>query len=142
MPARDDSLSPATSPSTVPFDPAGPVLDRAAMLATVKHDLEFLQELVELFLAEAPGLLAQIRAGVGEHNAESVERCAHTLKSALANFGAQRAREAARALETCGREAQFEGAAGLFSALETEVILACQALSEYLREANRERAPR
>jgi HPt (histidine-containing phosphotransfer) domain-containing protein len=112
------------------------------MLATVEHDLVLLRELVEIFLAEAPGLLAQIRAGVNEHHPEPVERNAHSLKGALANFGARRAFAVAQQVETRGREARLEEAAALLSALESEVVQACNALSDYLREVNLERAPR
>ena len=83
-----------------------PVIDRDTLLASAAHDIEFLGGLVELFLAESPGLLAQIRAGVRDGHAEPVERAAHTLRTALNSFGARRAWEAARQLETCGREAR------------------------------------
>ncbi|HKO05500.1 MAG TPA: Hpt domain-containing protein [Candidatus Acidoferrales bacterium] len=136
MAARNDSSSLAapaagggSAPATVP------VLDRAAMLEIVEQDLELLRELVEIFLAECPGLLAQIRSGVQDKNAEHVERSAHTLKGALMNFGAQRACEVARQLEIRGREARLDDAAQLASQLESEVAQACQALSDYLREA-------
>jgi two-component system, sensor histidine kinase and response regulator len=139
MVTRNHSASLSASTATsVPNGAEVPILDRDAMLATVEQDLELLQELAELFLAEAPGLLAQIRSGVGEHNAESVERGAHTLKGALGNFGARRACEAAREVETCGREGRLEDAAAHFSSLEGEVALACKALSDYLREVKDE----
>jgi len=135
MAARNESpsLAPATAPGGS-AQTAEPVLDRPAMLATVEHDLDLLRELVEIFLAEAPGLLAQIRSGVEAKNAESVERAAHTLKGALLNFGARRACEAARQLEACGREAQLADAAQLVSRLDSEVTQACRALSDFLRE--------
>jgi HPt (histidine-containing phosphotransfer) domain-containing protein len=112
------------------------------MLAAVDHDLELLRELVEIFLAESPGLLAQICTGVKEHRAEPVERNAHSLKGALASFGARRACAVAQQVETRAREARLDDAARLLSALESELVLACQALSDYLREAHLERAPR
>ena len=135
MTARNVSPSLAT-----PAAPGGsaqtaePVLDRAAMLGTVEQDLVLLRELVEIFLAETPGLLAQIRSGVEEKHAEKVERAAHTLKGALLNFGARRACEVARQLEIRGREARLGDAAQVVSRLESEVSQVCQALSDYLRE--------
>ena len=111
-----------------------PVLDRAAMLSTVEQDLVLLRELVEIFLAEAPGLLAQIRSGVNEKRAEIVERAAHTLKGALSNFGARRACEVARQLEIRGREARLGDAAQVVSRLESELAEVCRALSDILRE--------
>ena len=114
---------------------AEPALDRTAMLATVEQDLELLRELVEIFLAEVPGLLAQIRSGVEEKHAEKVERAAHTLKGALLNFGGRRACEVARQLESRGREARLGDVAQLVSRLESEVTQVCRALSDFLREA-------
>jgi len=137
--------SASASPSAAKRLPASaddPVLDRTTMLASVENDLALLQELAELFFAESPALLAQIRAGVDGHNAESVERSAHTLKGALANFGARRACEAARELEICGREGRLEGAGPRFSALEAEVGRACKALSDFLGEARHEDSAR
>ena len=138
MTARNDSPSLASPPAAGSSDQtAEPVLDRAAMLETVEQDLELLRELVEIFLAETPGLLTQIRSGVQEKHAESVERAAHTLKGALMNFGAWRACEVARQLEIRGHEARLDDAAPLASRLESEVVQASQALSDYLREVVR-----
>jgi two-component system sensor histidine kinase/response regulator len=133
MAARNESPSLAASVGAS-AQTAEPVLDRAAMLATVEQDLALLRELVEIFLAETPGLLAQIRSGVEEKNAERVERAAHTLKGAMLNFGARRACEVARQLETRGREARLDDAAPLVPQLESEMTQACQALSDYLRK--------
>jgi len=138
MAARNDS------PSVAPPPPGGassatilPVLDRAVMLASVEHDLILLRELVEIFLAESPGLLAQIRSGVSENRPERVERAAHTLKGALSAFGALRACEAARQLEQRGRDARLADAAQIIPALESDLIQVCHALSDFLRESGK-----
>ena len=143
MSAQNDSSSVVASPEKVGTSQSPmPVLDRAAMLAAVENVLLLLRELVVIFLAVAPGLLAQIRAGLNEHHAEPVERNAHSLKGALANFGARRASALAQQVETRGREARFEEAAALLSGLESEVAQACNALSGYLQEVNLERTAR
>jgi len=135
MAARNDSPSLATpSEGAGPAPSVEPILDHAAMLETVERDLVLLRELVEIFLAEAPGLLAQLRSGVAGKNAESVERAAHTLKGALMNFGARRACEVTRQLELHGREAHLADAAPLVSRLESEMAQVCRALSAYLSE--------
>jgi HPt (histidine-containing phosphotransfer) domain-containing protein len=113
------------------------ILDRDVMLATVEQDLELLRELVEIFLAEAPGLLAQIRAGIREGKAERAERGAHTLKSAVGNFGGQRASQAARAIEVEARENRLDRAQNLLPTLEAEIASVSQALSQYLSEVAR-----
>ena len=118
------------------------ILDRQTMLRSVENDLVLLNELAEIFFAESPGLLAQIRAGLAEHNAEAVERSAHTLKGALSNFGAIRACEAARELEIRGRDSRLDDSAAPLALLEAEVAAAMNALSDYLREARREHPSR
>jgi len=128
---------PAVAPGS-----AQPVLDRKILLSTVEQDLGLLRELAELFFAESPALLSQIRNGIQAGEAESVERAAHTLKGALSNFGAVSACDAARDLEVLARQARFDGAPQLFSILEREVGRACNALSSFLQEASREGSPR
>jgi len=136
MASPNDSRSVASPPRVAAAsETAEPILDRAGMLASVENDLALLRELVEIFFAEFPGLLAQIRSGLGRSHAESVERAAHTLKGALSNFGARRACEAARAVETPARDARLDEARNHFPRLESEVARACQALSDFLREA-------
>lgn len=143
MRARNTPASLADS-ITTPVSSGDPaqILDRQTMLGSVENDLDLLRELAEIFFAESPGLLCQIRAGVMEGNAEAVERSAHTLKGALSNFGALRACEAARELEIRGREARLEDAVELCSKLDAEVAVACNSLSDFLREAKGEHPPR
>ena len=143
MPAQSNSPPLGASPATgVSSGHHAQVLDRAAMLASVEQDLDLLRELAELFFAESPGQLAQIRTGIAERNPELVERCAHTLKGALATFGALRASAVAREVEIHGRGAHLEDVAAHISTLEAEVAQACAALSDYLREVKSERTPR
>ena len=114
-----------------------PIVDRDTMLASAEHDFELLGQLIELFLAESPGLLAEIRAGVRDGDAESIERAAHTLRTALTSFGAGRVCQAAHQLELRARELRLDDSAQLLAALESDLAQACMALSEYLRTASR-----
>lgn len=143
MLARDNPSSTAASTAKIaPASADSQVLDRALMLSSVEHDRELLAEIIELFLAESTSLLAHIRAGLEEKNAEAVERNAHTLKGAMSNFGARRACDAARELEIRGRESRLENSAALVSSLESEVVLVCKALSDCLREIKDEHPSR
>lgn len=130
--------------TTTPLSSGGldQILDRKTLLGSVENDLDLLRELAEIFFAESPSLLAQIRTGLAEHDPEQVERSAHTLKGALSNFGAMRACEAARELEVRCRELRLEEAGELCSRLDAEVAVACNALSDYLREFKDEHPPR
>ena len=111
-----------------------PILDQAALLAAVEQDFELLRQLVEIFLAETPALLAQMRIGIRDRKAEAVERTARTLNAAVGNFGGLRASRAALALEIEARANQLDEAKRLLPALEAELVRLCQALSQFLRD--------
>ena len=66
---------------------------------------EFVAELVDTFLEEAPQMLAELRRALAEGNADRFRRAAHSLKSNSHTFGAFRLAELARALELGGLEA-------------------------------------
>jgi two-component system sensor histidine kinase/response regulator len=97
--------------STASFDAAG-------LLERVEGDTELLREIVDLFAADSPRLLDELRQASAEGDAETLKRAAHTLKGAASNFGATAVMDAARDLETMGREGNLAGAAAVCGRLE------------------------
>ena len=73
---------------------------------------EFVSELVDTFLHEAPLLLAEMRGAQHAGAAERFRRAAHSLKSNANTFGALRLGEMARALELGGADAAALAALG------------------------------
>ena len=63
---------------------------------------EFVMELVDTFLAEAPLLLDELRRSFAAREADSFRRAAHSLKSNANTFGAQGLGAMARTLELDG----------------------------------------
>ena len=63
---------------------------------------DFVIELVATFLAEAPGMQAELRAAWAAGAADRFRRAAHSLKTNAQTFGALRLAEAARGLELRG----------------------------------------
>jgi HPt (histidine-containing phosphotransfer) domain-containing protein len=63
---------------------------------------EFVADLVDTFLEEAVGLLAELRSARADGHAERFRRAAHSLKSNGNTFGAQNLAARARALELKG----------------------------------------
>lgn len=63
---------------------------------------EFVTELVETFIQEAPATLAELRSAWGEGSAERFRRAAHSLKSNGSTFGAHAFAALARDLELRG----------------------------------------
>ena len=77
---------------------------------------EFVVELVDTFLEEAPGMLAEMRSAQAAGRADAFRRAAHSLKSNSNTFGATRLAEMARSLEQGGLIAE----SGPLDALEAE----------------------
>ena len=91
---------------------------------------EFVRELIDTLLEEAPAMLAALRGALVADNAEAFRRAAHSLKSNSHTFGARGLGSMARALELGGLPAD----AAALTALEAEYARVAAALAE-LRDA-------
>jgi HPt (histidine-containing phosphotransfer) domain-containing protein len=91
---------------------------------------EFVAELVDTFLAEAPGMLAELRDALAAGDKDRFRRAAHSLKSNSNTFGAVALGVMAKQLELGGLEpVQAVGGASL-GALAREYERVAQALAE------------
>jgi histidine phosphotransfer protein HptB len=79
---------------------------------------DFIDELVETFLDDAPKLLAELQASLKAGNADAFRRAAHSLKSNAATFGAGHLSELARELEMLGKENKLVQVGNRLAALE------------------------
>jgi two-component system, sensor histidine kinase and response regulator len=78
---------------------SGQSFDRAALLDIVEGDLTLLRELITIFLADTPALLADLRQAVGQRDARRIVALSHRLRGSVANFQAQAAVAGAQQLE-------------------------------------------
>lgn len=69
---------------------------------------DFINDLIDAFLDESPGMLAGIESALASGDVESFRRNAHSLKSNAATFGASDLAALARELEMMGREGNLE----------------------------------
>jgi CheY-like chemotaxis protein/HPt (histidine-containing phosphotransfer) domain-containing protein len=81
---------------------------------------EFLSEVIDAFLADAPSLVATLRRSLDEGTAEELRRAAHTLKSNGATLGAAGFAEQCRALEQRAKAGELDGAAELVNRIEQD----------------------
>ncbi len=89
---------------------------------------EFVAQLVDTFLEEGPGMLAELRGARADGNAERFRRAAHSLKSNGNTFGALKLAALAREFELKGLDADpARDVAGL-AALEAEYARAAAEL--------------
>ena len=69
---------------------------------------DYIGELIDTFLDDAPNLLAQMNSALANNDAESFRRAAHSMKSNAATFGAMELSLLAKELENLGRENNLE----------------------------------
>jgi two-component system sensor histidine kinase/response regulator len=105
--------------------PAAPVppeaaFDMADVMVRVDGDRALLADLVHLFRAESPHMLAELRRCVDARDAAGLRRAAHTLKGAAGNLSANSLAKAALALETMAREDKLDGVDVRLAELERE----------------------
>lgn len=96
---RKAHLNKPIAPSELRESMEAPIYDRADALARIGDDEELLATLIAMFIAEAPNYLAEIDDALQAADWPLLIRAAHTLKSVLATFSAERGAASARALE-------------------------------------------
>ena len=82
-----------------------PVIDKATFEELKSlSGAEFINELIDAFLEEAPNMIQNMRTALETKDAESFRRNAHSLKSNANTFGATELGILAKELEFMGRE--------------------------------------
>ena len=92
---------------------------------------DFVKELVQTFLEEAPAMLAELRKALAAGNADAFRRAAHSLKSNSLTFGALALAALAREQELGGLDAARRPDA--LGPLEAEYARAARALEALCR---------
>ena len=113
-----------------------PVIDRTTLEALASTtDREFVAELIDTFLEDAPQLLTTLSAALAAQDAEGFRRAAHSLKSNGASLGAMAFSSSAKELEMIGKAGDLDGAADKVESLRAEFDHVAQALRGYANEA-------
>jgi HPt (histidine-containing phosphotransfer) domain-containing protein len=102
-------------------DAVGAGLDAGALenLRELGGD-DFLAEVIDTFVADAPGILAMLRRSIAEEDAGELRRMAHTLKSNGATFGALTFSDLCRELEQRAKDGRLTGATDLADRIDRE----------------------
>ena len=79
---------------------------------------DFINELIDTFLEDAPKMIAEIKSALAANNADSFRRAAHSMKSNAATFGAVQLSELAKELEILGKESRLVESSDTLKALE------------------------
>ena len=112
-----------------------PTIDRAT-LDELKDTAgaEFVGELIDTFLTDAPLLLKTLRSAYSARDADAFRRAAHSLKSNANTFGARALGAMARDTELSGLDAAVAAGGASLDAIENEYSRVAAALAE-LRNA-------
>jgi two-component system sensor histidine kinase/response regulator len=109
-----------------------PAFDLEGTLARVEGDRVLLKELMQIFRADVPRALAEIRHCATTGDPAGLERAAHGFRGACGSFGARGAVRAAHVLELMGRRAILTDVDARLDDLERETL----SLQEALRSVN------
>ena len=91
------------------------------LLALMEGDQELLQELIEVFLEDAPQRIAAVRSALAARDAELLYKAVHTLKGSAGNFGAPEVVGHALQLEAHARAGDIDSALIEFGFLEAQM---------------------
>jgi HPt (histidine-containing phosphotransfer) domain-containing protein len=106
------------------------VFERQWVLEQIGGDEGLLREIAKVFLIDSPDIRQQLRVAQGAGDLNAVHAAAHCAKSAVGNFGAQAAVNAAMQLE----EAAKKGDASNIDPLADKLCLALIEVEDALRQ--------
>jgi two-component system sensor histidine kinase/response regulator len=115
---------------------APPAVDAAELLARLDGDRALLAELATAFLDGVDERLSAVRTAVERGDPIALHAAAHQLKGAVSNFAARAATEAARRLETMGRQGQLEEAPAALLTLQGELDRLRPVLAAYREQVH------
>jgi HPt (histidine-containing phosphotransfer) domain-containing protein len=93
----------------------------ADLVESTGGDPDFLAELIDIYLDDAPRQLAAMRDAALSGRIEDLVRPAHTLKGSSASIGAVELSELSRTLELAARESAVEDPAAAIDGIEAEL---------------------
>ena len=79
-------------------------VDLTALVDRVEHDLDLLEEMIELFSTSSAQLLTEMKMAAQRRDCHTITHAAHSLKGALLNMCAEPCAQAALELEMLGRQ--------------------------------------
>ena len=106
-----------------------PLINRSALESVVGSKPERFHKLVGVFLAESAKLMTELEAALAASDAGRLRRAAHSLKGAVAIFGAAAATASAQRVEALGETKNFTEAPAALQSLRNELVRLTQALT-------------
>ena len=101
-------------------------------LANVDGDTRLLRELLEIWLRQAPQLIAASHSALESQDAKQLRLAAHSLRGSLQIVVAHEAEEGAEMLERSAKEGLLAACAPLLAKLEADIRVLTLQIREYL----------
>ena len=108
------------------------ILNAEELLEEIDNDRELLEQMFQMFEADADRRIALIRAAISSGDAATLSAEAHALKGGVGNFFAMPVYETAQELETMGRDDRIDAARETFEKLEIQLAELKQELRELI----------
>ena len=74
-----NGLFPGESGKMTEIEKNGPTVDRQSLLKAFDHDWSLFKELVDIFTADTPQMISELRKSAGEQDADTLNRTAHSF---------------------------------------------------------------
>jgi len=117
----DDLKPDLPEDDTLPFD-------FESLLQLFDGDAEFLREMADIFLKDAPAMMDTIREAIQVADADTLRRTAHSLKGMLINFQFEQTALTAYELESAGCKKKFDNLLPAYKKLAKHLERVCAIL--------------
>jgi len=108
---------------------AEPVIDEVQAIRTTGGNIRILNRVTGVFMSNVPGEIEQLKAVLGDGDADETRRLAHSIKGAAAAIGGNRVRDTALKMEMAAKEGDLEQVQALFEDFDAEFVRLTDALS-------------
>jgi HPt (histidine-containing phosphotransfer) domain-containing protein len=117
------------------FDGLASIMDVASALDRLGGDVELLDQIILIFLEDAPMLVHATREALAAGNTGELRRAAHSLKGMMATLIAREGANAAFRLEQCAARGDAATASPLIHECGEHVAQISAALHDYCRRS-------
>lgn len=114
------------------LDVLAPLMDVPGALRRLGDDVELLEQIILIFLEDAPSLIHAAREALARGDATELRRAAHSVKGMMATLGAQAGQNAAFRLEQYAASGEQAEASDLIHDCGTRVSELTNVLQAYL----------
>lgn len=119
-----------------------PLMDVPGALRRLGDDVELLEQIILIFLEDAPVLVRTAREALSRDDALEVRRAAHSIKGMMATLGAQSGQNAAFRLEQSAAGGHLDDASTLIEDCSQRVVELATVLKAYLGDGDGQAVPR